>query len=77
MFEEWTVAHQTWWATVHEPKKNSGYREPVGDIFCGFTLYNRDDFVFKEPIGDALRSKSIPPTNYKILTCGTAPLLSS
>ena len=20
-FEEWTVAHQTWWATVHEPKK--------------------------------------------------------
>ena len=22
VFEEWTVAHQTWWATVHEPKKN-------------------------------------------------------
>ena len=20
-FEEWTVAHQTWWATIHEPKK--------------------------------------------------------
>ena len=20
-FEEWTLAHQTWWATVHEPKK--------------------------------------------------------
>ena len=20
-FEEWTIAHQTWWVTVHEPKK--------------------------------------------------------
>ena len=23
-FEKWIVAHQTWWATVHEPKKNLG-----------------------------------------------------
>lgn len=22
--------------------------------FCGFTLYNREYFVFREPIGDAL-----------------------
>ena len=30
VFEEWTVAHQTWWATVHEPKKKSMFAESVG-----------------------------------------------
>ena len=35
-------------------KKKFRYREPVGESFCGFTLYNREHFVFREPIGDAL-----------------------
>ena len=34
-------------------KKNFKYKESVGDLFCMFTLYNREDFVFREPIGDA------------------------
>ena len=37
-------------------KKNFKYRESVGDLFCEFTFYNREDFVFREPIGDALSS---------------------
>ena len=36
-------------------KKKSGYRESVGESFCGFTFYNREHFVFIEPIGDALK----------------------
>ena len=35
-------------------KKNSRYRESIGDLFCGFTLYSREDFVFSSPVGDAL-----------------------
>ena len=57
-FEEWTVAHQTWWATVHEQKK-SGYRvhwRMNSSLFCGFRLKSREDFVFSSPVGDALSS---------------------
>ena len=43
-------------ATVHEPKKNSGYRESIGDLFCGFTLNSREDFVFSSTVGNALRT---------------------
>ena len=35
-------------------KKKIRYRESVGESFCGFTLYNREHFVFREPIRDAL-----------------------
>ena len=35
-------------------KKNFRYKESIGESFCGFTLYNREHFVFKEPIGDVL-----------------------
>ena len=37
-------------------KKNSGYRESIGDLFCRFTLYSKEDFLFSSPIGDALNS---------------------
>ena len=36
-------------------KKNFKYTESVRYLFFGFTLYNREDFVFGEPIADALR----------------------
>ena len=36
-------------------QKNFRYRESVEESFCGFTLYNREYFVFREPIRDAQR----------------------
>ena len=35
IFEEWTVAHQTWWATVHKPKKISGIESLLESHFVG------------------------------------------
>ena len=40
-------------------KKIFKYIESVGESFCGFTLYNREHFVFREPIGDALNINSL------------------
>ena len=37
-------------------QKKFKYRESVEESFCRFTLYNRERFVFREPIGDALMS---------------------
>ena len=37
-------------------KKNSRNKESIGDLFWGFTLYSREDFVFSSPVGDALRT---------------------
>ena len=57
-------------------KKNFRYRESVGDLFCGFTLYNREDFVFREPIGDALTgfvsNGSIMSSNPGLVTYGSS-----
>ena len=36
-------------------KKNSGYRESIGDYFYGATLYYRDFYALSYTIGDALR----------------------
>ena len=36
-------------------KKNSRYRESIRDLFCRFTLYSKEDFVFSSPVGDALK----------------------
>ena len=35
-------------------KKNSGYRESIGDYFYGVILYYRDFYAFSYTIGDAL-----------------------
>ena len=35
-------------------QKKFRYKESVGKSFCEFTLYNREYFVFRELIGDAL-----------------------
>ena len=32
-FKEWTVAHQTWWATVHEQKKFRGIESLLEILF--------------------------------------------
>ena len=33
-FEEWTIAHQPWWATVHEKKKKiQGIESPLETLF--------------------------------------------
>ena len=52
-FEEWTVTHQTWWATVHEQKKFQGIESPLETRFL-VSLYYRENFAFSYTIGDAL-----------------------
>ena len=37
-------------------KKNSGYRQSIGDYFYGATLYYRNFYIFSYTIRDALRS---------------------
>ena len=37
-------------------KKNSSYRESIGDSFYGVILYYREYFAFKYTIGDALKT---------------------
>ena len=54
IFEEWTVANQTLWATVHEQKKKPVLErllEHSFPLFSGFTLY----FGHAFSVGDALR----------------------
>ena len=47
-------------------KKNSKYKKFIGDLFCKFTLYNRENFVFNSPLRDALKSTSSRKTNWHI-----------
>ena len=57
-FEEWTVAHQTWWATVHEQKKIQGIESPLETIFL-VSLYYREYFTFNYTIEDALSGRTL------------------
>ena len=41
-------------------KKNSRYREPIGDPFFGLTLYYREYFTFSYTIEDALTMDNLP-----------------
>ena len=51
VFEEWIVAHSLMsycsWA-----KKNFRSKKFVGESFYRFIIYNREHFIFREPIGD-------------------------
>ena len=61
-FEEWTVAPQTWWATVHEKKKKPVLEkllEHSFPLFSNFTLYilamHALYFSYACSVGDALK----------------------
>ena len=65
IFEEWIVAHQTWWATLHEQKKTS-FKETVGALFSSFFRFYTLYFGYICYVRDALTQEMVRREQIKL-----------
>ena len=66
-FEEWTVTHQTWWATVHEQKKFQGIKSPLETLFLVSISIIESILLLATQLEMLLVSKLSQITNLKII----------
>ena len=67
IFEEWIVAHQTWWATLHEQKKKkTSFKETVGALFSSFFRFYTLYFGYICYVRDALTQELVRREQIKL-----------